>query len=247
MAQPSIKQLDAFWWAATSANFVTAAERLNLSVSSLSKRISGLESLLGETLFDRSGHKASLTDAGERLLPGALTVLNAVAALRQDLGRAGVITGHCRFGVGDLSALTWLPSFVASVRQAHPDLQLEVVVDFGGRLEQQLADPAVNVPAGARYLNYLLKLFPGRLDLALAAYNAGEGAVRKAGQAIPPFKETRNYVKAVLGIYEQLQAGKPHTAAHFASVSLQAPAAGGQAAAHARVRMTLPAPSTITN
>ena len=52
MAQPSIKQLDAFWWAATSANFVTAAERLNLSVSSLSKRISGLESLLGETLFD---------------------------------------------------------------------------------------------------------------------------------------------------------------------------------------------------
>ena len=114
-------------------------------------------------------------------------------------------------------------------------------------LEQQLADPAVNVPAGARYLNYLLKLFPGRLDLALAAYNAGEGAVRKAGQAIPPFKETRNYVKAVLGIYEQLQAGKPHTAAHFASVSLQAPAAGGQAAAHARVRMTLPAPSTITN
>ncbi len=74
-------------------------------------------------------------------------------------------------------------------------------------LEQQLADPGVNVSAGARYLNYLIGLFPDRLDLVLAAYNAGEGAVQRAGQAIPPFRETRNYVKAVLGIYEQLQAG----------------------------------------
>ena len=97
-------------------------------------------------------------------------------------------------------------------------------------VEQQLADPAVNVPAGARYLNYLMDLFPGRLDLVLAAYNAGEGAVRKAGQAIPPFKETRDYVKAVMGIYEQLQAGKPRPA--------QVAAAGGTG----RVRMTFASP-----
>jgi soluble lytic murein transglycosylase-like protein len=73
-------------------------------------------------------------------------------------------------------------------------------------MQQQLADPAVNVPAGARYLSYLMDLFPGRLDLVLAAYNAGEGAVQKFGKAIPPYKETMNYVKAVTGIYEQLQA-----------------------------------------
>lgn len=100
-------------------------------------------------------------------------------------------------------------------------------------VQQQLADPAVNVPAGARYLNHLMNLFPGRLDLVLAAYNAGEGAVRRAGQAIPPFQETRNYVKAVLGIYEQLQGGSQRA-------GLAAPAATALPGATPRVRMTLP-------
>jgi soluble lytic murein transglycosylase-like protein len=54
-----------------------------------------------------------------------------------------------------------------------------------------------------------MDLFPGRLDLVLAAYNAGEGAVQKFGKAIPPYKETMNYVKAVTGICEQLQAAGP--------------------------------------
>ena len=103
-------------------------------------------------------------------------------------------------------------------------------------VQQQLADPAVNVPAGARYLNYLMGLFPGRLDLVLAAYNAGEGAVQRAGQAVPPFKETRNYVKAVMGIYEQLQAARP-----AAPGTRVASAAGGRNAP--RIRMTLPAPT----
>lgn len=102
-------------------------------------------------------------------------------------------------------------------------------------VEQQLADPAVNVPAGARYLHHLMGLFPGRLELALAAYNAGEGAVQRAGQAIPAFQETRNYVKAVMGIYAQLQAARP-----VAPATRVASAAGANAP---RIRMTLPAPA----
>ncbi|GGH64515.1 lytic transglycosylase [Comamonas phosphati] len=108
-------------------------------------------------------------------------------------------------------------------------------------IQQQLADPAVNVPAGARYLNYLMGLFPGRLDLVLAAYNAGEGAVQRAGQAIPPFKETRNYVKAVMGIYEQLQAARPLAPGTRVASASGAAAASGRSAP--RIRMTLPAPT----
>lgn len=100
-------------------------------------------------------------------------------------------------------------------------------------VQQQLADPAVNVPAGARYLNHLMDRFPGRLDLVLAAYNAGEGAVRRAGQAIPPFQETRNYVKAVLGIYEQLQGGRQRA-------GTAVPATAARSGATPRLRMTLP-------
>lgn len=140
MATPSVKQLEAFWWAASCSNFATAAQRVHLSVSSLSKRITELEATLGQPLFDRSGHRAVLTEAGERLLPAALDVLNAMAALGQALDARSALAGHCRFGVGDLSALTWLPAFVAAVRQAHPHLALEPYVDVGGELERRLAD-----------------------------------------------------------------------------------------------------------
>lgn len=76
-------------------------------------------------------------------------------------------------------------------------------------IEKKLADPAVNVPLGTRYLRYLMDLFPERLDLALAAYNAGEGAVQRAGHQIPPIKETRNYVQTVLALYAQLKPPAP--------------------------------------
>ena len=84
-----------------------------------------------------------------------------------------------------------------------------VRADAKRSLEQKLADPAVNVPAGTRYLRYLLDLFPGRMDLALAAYNAGEGAVQRAGNQIPAFKETQNYVRTVLALYHQLKPPAP--------------------------------------
>jgi soluble lytic murein transglycosylase-like protein len=61
-------------------------------------------------------------------------------------------------------------------------------------------DPRQNLEGGTRYLKYLLDSFDDT-RLALAAYNAGEGAVRRHG-GIPPYKETKNYVAAVLSQYE---------------------------------------------
>lgn len=84
-----------------------------------------------------------------------------------------------------------------------------VKADARRTVEQKLTDPAVNVPTGTRYLRYLIDLFPGRMDLALAAYNAGEGAVQKAGNQIPAFKETQNYVRTVLALYTQLKPPAP--------------------------------------
>jgi hypothetical protein len=58
-------------------------------------------------------------------------------------------------------------------------------------------DPAQNIMGGTRYLKDLLQLFHGRIDLVLAGYNAGEGAVIKYGQTIPPYKETQDYVRLI--------------------------------------------------
>ena len=61
-------------------------------------------------------------------------------------------------------------------------------------------NPAENIDGGVKYLRYLIDRYEGNLSLALAAYNSGETAVKRWG-TIPPFKETQNYVKRVLKIY----------------------------------------------
>ena len=72
-------------------------------------------------------------------------------------------------------------------------------------------DIAQNISGGTRYLKDLLKMFNGRVDLALAGYNAGEGAVVKYGYTIPPYDETRNYVKLIIKRYGRITTGEPKT------------------------------------
>ena len=72
-------------------------------------------------------------------------------------------------------------------------------------------DPAQNISGGTRYLRELLNRFNNRVDLVLAGYNAGEGAVMKYGGRVPPYKETRNYVKHISYRYRRnaVKAKKP--------------------------------------
>lgn len=140
----TLKQLEAFYWAATCANFALAAERLHLSTSSLSKRISELEASLGVPLFDRSAHKAALSEAGQALLPQAIELLRKAEETRNAVGNIQPLSGPCAFGVGDLSALTWLPRLATHLRQSVPALALEPQVDIGQVLEERLCDGSLD-------------------------------------------------------------------------------------------------------
>lgn len=134
----TLKQIEAFYWAATLANFSLAAERLNLSQSSLSKRIGELETYLGKALFDRSGHRAVLTTAGQTLLAQARKLLRVADEVRETMADTVAVRGVCRIGMGELSALTWLPSFIGQVRERFPELLLEPHVDMGRALEERV-------------------------------------------------------------------------------------------------------------
>lgn len=99
------------------------------------------------------------------------------------------------------------PKGAVGLMQLMPDTarRYGVAGDTKNPVEKKLTDPRTNIRAGTRYLRYLLDLFPGRLELALAAYNAGEGAVQRAGNKIPNYKETQNYVKTVMQLYAVLK------------------------------------------
>ncbi len=77
--------------------------------------------------------------------------------------------------------------------------------DADNPVEKKLADPRTNIQAGSLYLSHLLKQFAGRLELALAAYNAGAGAVQRAGNKVPDYPETQHYVQTVMQLYALLK------------------------------------------
>jgi len=83
--------------------------------------------------------------------------------------------------------------------------QYGVVGDPRQPIEKRLTDPRINLQAGTRYLRHLLDLFGDRLELALAAYNAGVSAVQRAGQQVPNIRETQNYVRTVTQLYALLK------------------------------------------
>jgi soluble lytic murein transglycosylase-like protein len=81
---------------------------------------------------------------------------------------------------------------------------MQVIPDTGARYGiYNLEESSSNLRAGTLYLRDLTRMFNNRLDLALAAYNAGEGTVMKYANNIPPYRETQMYVRAVLAKYNE--------------------------------------------
>ena len=97
--------------------------------------------------------------------------------------------------------------FVPTARSNRGAVGLMQLVPKTGRWlgASNLNDPAQNIQAGAKYLRYLTDRFSGDQQKAIAAYNAGEGNVRRFN-GVPPFKETRNYVQRVRSFQQDLGA-----------------------------------------
>jgi len=98
-----------------------------------------------------------------------------------------------------LHAVIWQESRYKTQALSHAGAQglMQLIPDTAKRFGcDDPNDPAKNIAAGAKYLSWLLKRFSGNVELALAGYNAGEGAVDKY-DGVPPYNETQNYVKII--------------------------------------------------
>lgn len=115
-----------------------------------------------------------------------------------------------------------------------------LTADSGRSIGQKLTDPRTNIRLGARYLRILTNMFPGKPELVIASYNAGEGAVQKYKNTIPPYPETRNYVRQVTQFYHLYLPGLP-------ALASTPDATNDWSEGRRRVQMTIPGRSdTLT-
>jgi soluble lytic murein transglycosylase-like protein len=150
---------------------------------------------LGEPVPRRSSQRA--LDAGASALPGGVLdsiVSSAARQFRHDVRLLkAIIQVESNFNPGAVSN-----KGAIGLMQVMPATGKRLGVEDPGT---QLFDPATNVNAGAKYLRYLMDMFADQPTLAIAAYNAGEGAVERYNRRIPPFRETQDYVRRVLAHY----------------------------------------------
>jgi len=98
-------------------------------------------------------------------------------------------------------------SFALSDKGAMGLMQLmpETASQYGVK---NVFDPAQNIEGGTKYVKDLIRIYEGKTDLILAAYNAGQEAVRKYGGNVPDYKETRDYISRVMAKYNKPVIGK---------------------------------------
>lgn len=121
-----------------------------------------------------------------------------VAADRHEVPAALLLAVIMEESGGDPDALSHRGA--RGLMQLMPDTAREMGVE-------DPAQPGPNIAGGARYLAEQLERYEGRLDLALAAYNAGPGTVDRAGRSVPPFPETQSYVQRVTDRFARLNGG----------------------------------------
>jgi soluble lytic murein transglycosylase-like protein len=159
---------------------------------------------------------ASPDEVATELLVEAPVVAGAQGATEAAALPAGIPAGFAAF-IEEASAASRLPAaLIHAVIAVESNYNPRAVSRKGAQGLMQLMpatarrfgafnvqDPRSNILAGSKYLRWLLDTFGQDLELSIAAYNAGEGAVLQAGRKIPRFAETERYVPRVLAIYRK--------------------------------------------
>ncbi len=150
--------------------------------------------------------------------PGAIEAASAAPATSRLLGSRRPVSAELRRIVDSAASRTAIsPQLIHAVIEAESQYEPRAVSSRGAIGLMQLLpatakrfgardpfDPDQNVAAGAAYLKWLMEFFGDDLELVLAGYNAGEQAVIRAGRKVPPYAETKAYVKKVMATLERV-------------------------------------------
>jgi len=134
----TLKQLRALVAIVDLGTFEAAAQRLGIAQSAVSRQIQDLEEWFGFALFDRSSRAARITFEAGEVIDQARKVLLQYDVLESSLMSNEVLSRHLRIGITELSALTWLPRFVATMAEKYPRVRVEPEVELSVRLKDNL-------------------------------------------------------------------------------------------------------------
>lgn len=134
----NLRFLEAFVWVVRLGSFRAAAERLNLTQAAISSRIATLEDDFGQKLFDRDPRELRLTASGRLLLGYAERMLDLGRDMRSAMNSSQELTGVLRIGVVETVVHTWLPDFLAALRDRHSALEVQLTADSTLRLHDDL-------------------------------------------------------------------------------------------------------------
>ncbi|AHG62949.1 LysR family transcriptional regulator [Advenella mimigardefordensis] len=134
----TFKQIEALYWVVQLGSFASAAQRLNTTQSAITKRIQELESDFDVNIFDRSGHKATLTPKGQEMVEMASELLTQRDVMLMKLKGHHTFSGILRLGITEITAMTWLPDLMAQLRILFPKLTVSPKTGMAAELLQNL-------------------------------------------------------------------------------------------------------------
>jgi LysR family transcriptional regulator, regulator for metE and metH len=180
-----------------------AANRLHLTQSALSHQLHDAEEQLGTTLFERTSKKMKLTEAGERVLVSARTVLEELTRVEKDIeSHATQVRGKVRLTTQCYTVYHWLPACLLRFMKAYTDVDVKVVVEatpdpFQALIEEKVDLAIVCAPVRDRRIMYTplfsdeaVAVFPPGHPLAQKAYLSAEDFAGETLLVYPPKEES---------------------------------------------------------
>lgn len=142
----NIHEMNVFLTAAETQNFSEAARQLHMTQPAVSMQIQSLEQRLGVKLFERSGRRIQLSEAGETLMPMARDLVSMSLRVEEAIKSfGGDVVGHLRIGCSTTAGKYILPQLVARFRHMHPGVQVTVHNAGRGRVMDMLCDGLTHI------------------------------------------------------------------------------------------------------